>query len=290
MAARKAEADEFYAELTPREATADEAMVMRQAFGGMLWSKQLFYYDVTRWLDGDPTQPTPPPQRLTGRNSHWRNFDAFDIMSMPDKWEYPWYRRLGPGVPLRGARTRGPGVRQVPADPAVPGVVPASERGAARVRVGLRRRQPAGAGLGGAGGVRDRRRPRHRFHQPDLRQAAGQLHLVGQPGGRRGQQPVRGRLPRPGQHRPDRPLAPAGRRHPGAVRRHRLDGLLRDRHGSHGHRPEPVRPAARHGSRPEVPRALRRDQRGAGRARAVGRHRRALLRPAQDARAGRPCR
>jgi hypothetical protein len=91
MAARKAEADEFYAELTPRKATADEAMVMRQAFGGMLWSKQLFYYDVTRWLDGDPTQPTPPPQRLTGRNSHWRNFDAFDIMSMPDKWEYPWY-------------------------------------------------------------------------------------------------------------------------------------------------------------------------------------------------------
>jgi hypothetical protein len=66
-------------------------MVMRQAFAGMLWSKQLFYYDVARWLDGDPTQPTPPAQRLTGRNSRWRNFNAFDIMSMPDKWEYPWY-------------------------------------------------------------------------------------------------------------------------------------------------------------------------------------------------------
>ncbi|MBV9595878.1 MAG: glucosidase, partial [Chloroflexi bacterium] len=91
MAARRAEADEFYGELTPKSATADEAMVMRQAFGGMLWSKQLFYYDVSRWLDGDPTQPTPPPQRLTGRNSRWRNFDAFDIMSMPDKWEYPWF-------------------------------------------------------------------------------------------------------------------------------------------------------------------------------------------------------
>ena len=64
---------------------------MRQAFGGLLWSKQLFYYDVARWLDGDPTQPMPPAQRLTGRNSRWRNFDAFDIMSMPDKWEYPWY-------------------------------------------------------------------------------------------------------------------------------------------------------------------------------------------------------
>ena len=64
---------------------------MRQAFAGMLWSKQLFYYDVARWLDGDPTQPTPPAQRRTGRNSRWRNFDAFDIMSMPDKWEYPWF-------------------------------------------------------------------------------------------------------------------------------------------------------------------------------------------------------
>ena len=60
MADRRAEADEFYTELTPRQATADEAMVMRQAFSGMLWSKQLFYYDVARWLDGDPTQPRPP--------------------------------------------------------------------------------------------------------------------------------------------------------------------------------------------------------------------------------------
>ena len=64
---------------------------MRQAFAGMLWSKQLYYYDVARWLDGDPTQPVPPPQRRTGRNSRWRHFDSFDIMSMPDKWEYPWF-------------------------------------------------------------------------------------------------------------------------------------------------------------------------------------------------------
>ena len=91
IAQRQAEADEFYAELTPAGASADEALVMRQAFGGLLWSKQLFYYDVARWLDGDPTQPVPPAQRLTGRNSRWRNFDAFDIMSMPDKWEYPWF-------------------------------------------------------------------------------------------------------------------------------------------------------------------------------------------------------
>ena len=69
MTERKAEADEFYGELTPAAATDDEAMVMRQAFGGMLWSKQLFYYDVSRWLDGDPAEPAPPEQRLSGRNS-----------------------------------------------------------------------------------------------------------------------------------------------------------------------------------------------------------------------------
>ena len=91
MAERKAEADEFYAELTPATASADEALVLRQASAGMLWSKQLFYYDVARWLDGDPTQPEPPAVRKTGRNSKWRNFDGFDIISMPDKWEYPWF-------------------------------------------------------------------------------------------------------------------------------------------------------------------------------------------------------
>src|SRR6266542_3444045 len=91
LAARRAEADEFYAELTPAGASADEALVMRQAFAGVLWSKQLYYYDVARWLDGDPAQPAPPPQRQAGRNSRWRHFNAFDIMSMPDKWEYPWF-------------------------------------------------------------------------------------------------------------------------------------------------------------------------------------------------------
>jgi hypothetical protein len=88
---RRAEADEFYAELTPSAASADEAMVMRQGFAGMLWCKQLYYYDVGRWLDGDAAQPAPPASRRSGRNSRWRSFDAFDIMSMPDKWEYPWF-------------------------------------------------------------------------------------------------------------------------------------------------------------------------------------------------------
>jgi hypothetical protein len=88
---RKAEADEFYRGLTPGEATPDEAAVMRQAFAGMLWSKQFYHYDVGRWLDGDPAQPKPPESRKQSRNARWRTFNAFDIMSMPDKWEYPWF-------------------------------------------------------------------------------------------------------------------------------------------------------------------------------------------------------
>ncbi|MGH3244654.1 MAG: MGH1-like glycoside hydrolase domain-containing protein, partial [Trebonia sp.] len=88
---RKAEADEFYGALTPEAAGQDEASVMRQAFAGMLWSKQFYRYDVANWLDGDPSQPKPPPERELNRNARWRNFNAFDIMSMPDKWEYPWF-------------------------------------------------------------------------------------------------------------------------------------------------------------------------------------------------------
>jgi hypothetical protein len=91
LAKRKAEADEFYQALTPEGASADEASVMRQAFAGLLWSKQFYHYNVAAWLDGDPAQPAPPPERELNRNGRWRNFDAFDIMSMPDKWEYPWF-------------------------------------------------------------------------------------------------------------------------------------------------------------------------------------------------------
>ena len=88
---RQAEADEFYRALTPQSASEDEALVMRQAFAGMLWGKQFYNYDVATWLDGDPAQPEPPPDRKSSRNARWRNFNAFDIMSMPDKWEYPWF-------------------------------------------------------------------------------------------------------------------------------------------------------------------------------------------------------
>ena len=88
---RRDEASEFYTEITPPAASADEAAVMRQAFAGMLWNKQFYNYNVARWLDGDPSQPPPPAQRQDARNARWRSFEAFDVMSMPDTWEYPWF-------------------------------------------------------------------------------------------------------------------------------------------------------------------------------------------------------
>ncbi len=91
ISARVREADEFYAALTPPGATADEALVLRQALAGMLWSKQFYHYDVRRWLDGDPAGPVPPPSRRDGRNHEWTHLNNRDVISMPDKWEYPWY-------------------------------------------------------------------------------------------------------------------------------------------------------------------------------------------------------
>ena len=64
----------------------------------MIWSKQFFYYDVPQWLNGDPNQPPPPEGRKSGRNAEWTHLNNADIISMPDKWEYPWYAALGSGV------------------------------------------------------------------------------------------------------------------------------------------------------------------------------------------------
>jgi hypothetical protein len=88
---RMREADEFYETIIPRKLSDDARNVMRQAFGGLLWSKQFYYYDVERWLQGDPTGPSVSAERLNGRNHEWRHLYNEDVISMPDKWEYPWY-------------------------------------------------------------------------------------------------------------------------------------------------------------------------------------------------------
>lgn len=88
---RIAEADAFYSRVIPRKLSDDAKNIQRQAFAGMLWSKQYYHYVVHTWLDGDPAFPPPPKERLSGRNTNWRHLYNSDVISMPDKWEYPWY-------------------------------------------------------------------------------------------------------------------------------------------------------------------------------------------------------
>ncbi|HZU82938.1 MAG TPA: glucosidase [Polyangiaceae bacterium] len=88
---RRREADEFFDAITPRQLDGADRRVFRQAIAGLLWSKQYYGYEVERWLRGDPTQPPPPPERRQGRNRDWRHVYNSEVLSVPDKWEYPWY-------------------------------------------------------------------------------------------------------------------------------------------------------------------------------------------------------
>ena len=91
FANRIKDANVFYDEVQCQIRDEQIKNIQRQAIAGLLWSKQFYYYDIQQWLDGDPAQPKPPPQRLSGRNNDWFHLNNKDIISMPDKWEYPWY-------------------------------------------------------------------------------------------------------------------------------------------------------------------------------------------------------
>jgi hypothetical protein len=91
FAARRREADEFYAELQQQITDPDARLVQRQAFAGMIWNKTFYHYSVADWLEGDPLQPPPAPERRHGRNQDWRHLHSADVISMPDKWEFPWF-------------------------------------------------------------------------------------------------------------------------------------------------------------------------------------------------------
>ncbi|HVT05432.1 MAG TPA: glucosidase [Thermoanaerobaculia bacterium] len=91
IAKRRRETDEFYASVHPPKASEAEKSVQRQAFAGMLWSKQNYLFDVERWLEGDDPNNPPPQERKTARNRHWRHLNSMRVLSMPDKWEYPWF-------------------------------------------------------------------------------------------------------------------------------------------------------------------------------------------------------
>ncbi|MCP3974268.1 MAG: glucosidase [bacterium] len=91
VATRRLESDAFYDTVHPANASPQERQVQRAALAGMIWGKQVYSYDVEQWLDGDPAGPVPPAERLKARNSQWRHFNAHDVLSMPDPWEYPWF-------------------------------------------------------------------------------------------------------------------------------------------------------------------------------------------------------
>ena len=186
---------------------------MRQAFAGMLWSKQLYDYDVVALARRRPDPAPPPGRRLTGRNTRWRNFDAFDIMSMPDKWEYPWFAAWDLGFHC---------VALAHVDPAFAkyqlllicrewfqhpnGALPAYEWDFGDVNPPVQ--AWAALEVFAIDGARDLD-----FLSRDLRQAARELHVVGEPRGRRRLATCSRAASSARQHRPDRPLAPAGRRH-----------------------------------------------------------------------------
>ncbi|MHB8078020.1 MAG: MGH1-like glycoside hydrolase domain-containing protein [Candidatus Krumholzibacteriia bacterium] len=91
IAARRREADLFYADIIPAALTGEQRRVARQAYAGLLWTRQFYNYVTQQWLEGDPTQPPPAPGRKSGRNSEWPQLHNRDVISMPDTWEYPWY-------------------------------------------------------------------------------------------------------------------------------------------------------------------------------------------------------
>jgi len=88
---RRGEADDFYRHLQKDIASEDARIIQRQAFAGLIWSKQFYHFDIPLWINGDPGQTPPPESRRQGRNTEWRNLTNADVLSMPDKWEYPWY-------------------------------------------------------------------------------------------------------------------------------------------------------------------------------------------------------
>ena len=200
MEQRESEADEFYDELAPGDCTREERAVMRQAFAGMIWGKQYYGYDVARWLDGDPGQPPPPASRLSGRNSAWRHLLAADIMSMPDAWEYPWFAAWDLGFQAVVLAHLDPAFakyqllllcREWMQNPN--GALPAYEWAFGDVNPPVH--AWAAMKVWAIDGGED-----HDFLERVFLQAAGQLHLVGQPQGQPGAQRLRGRLPRTRQH------------------------------------------------------------------------------------------
>ncbi len=200
--ARLNEANEFYGQIAgAAHGDADARNVIRQAYAGLLWTKQFYYYTIPEWLKGDPAQPTPPPERLTGRNSTWQHLYNRDILSMPDKWEYPWFAAWDLAfhmIPMAkidpdfAKRQLGLLLREWYMHPN--GQIPAYEFAFGDVNppvhawAAWRVYKMTGAA----------RRPRHRLSRKHFPEAAPELHLVGESEGHGREQSLLRRLPRAG--------------------------------------------------------------------------------------------
>ena len=202
---RIAEADGYYQSIIPQTLSADERNVMRQSLGGLLWSKQFYHYVVKEWLDGDPNQPPPPPERLSGRNCKWGHLYNEDVLSMPDKWEYPWFAAwdLAFHCIALSIVDADFAKEQLVAD--VARVVHASQRPTPGLRMGFWGRKPAGTCVGRMACVSHRGAPQRRGRHPlsgvGVSQTALELYLVGQPERLRWLERFRRRVPWSGQHR-----------------------------------------------------------------------------------------
>ncbi len=230
LCARKGDADDFYAELQHGMKSEDARLVQRQAFAGLVWSKQYFNFDVAAWINGDAGHPAPPAGRERGRNAEWGHLNNADVISMPDKWEYPWYAAWDLAFHCIPFALIDSGFAkhqlelltrewymhpngQIPAyEWAFGDVNPPVHAWSAWRVYQIDRKQN-----GGKGDVKFLERVFHKLHI--------EFHLVGEPQGRRGPQRISGWLPGPGQHRRIRPqFAAAHRRSHRSVGRHELDG------------------------------------------------------------------
>jgi hypothetical protein len=216
LESRIADADEFYARIAPQALNDDERRVHRQALAGMLWSKQYYHFDLERWLRDRKSHPLIDAPRHGVRNTEWFHMLNADVISMPDKWEYPWYA----------------------AQPLCP-----SQRADPGLRVELQRRQSARARLGDPPSVQDGTEPRAGRPQVPrtvVSRPDAELQLVGEPEGSGGAQRVRRRVSRARQHRRVRPQrAAADGRLSGAGGRDGVDGVLLPEHARD--RPDPGR-------------------------------------------------
>ena len=185
---RIAEADAFYAALAEGRLTEDEARVQRQALAGLIWTKQYYNYDVAQWLDGDPAGPPPPEARRHGRNSQWRHHNSGDVISMPDKWEYPWYAAWDLAFHCIAFGLVDPSFAKdqllLCCDASGTCIRTASSRPTSgRSATSIRPSTSLAARALYLDEQRTDRRRRPRLPGPHLPQAAAQLHLVGQPQG-----------------------------------------------------------------------------------------------------------